>query len=209
MSTMRTPLNQSIHGIAAYEVIENFDDGGGSGDGDGGGGGSGGGGILIDCYNADGAYLGRRYFPEVSDPAGIPGALAGGAVESRPPTPVTAKMLRARLLARLAERRWEVESGGFVFLDRVIASDDRSQLAILGVFTAARADPNFTTIWKCADASWLTLSNAQCLALFEVAARHKQECFARETVLAGQIEAIGADRAALRDFAAVVEAFWP
>jgi hypothetical protein len=72
------------------------------------------------------------------------------------------------------------------------------------VFTASRADPNFVTIWKCADASWLTLNNAQCVALFEAAAGHKQACFTRETILAGQINAAVDDRAALR----AIEAFW-
>jgi hypothetical protein len=121
---------------------------------------------------------------------------------------VTAADLRARLLERLAARRWEVETGGFVFLDRPIASDDRSQTSILGVFTAAATDPDFTTNWKCADATWLMLNNAQCAALFDAAASHKQGCFAREAVLADQITAAGDDRAALRALEAVVEAFW-
>jgi hypothetical protein len=191
-----TTLPAPIHGIAAYELIT----------GDPGDAATG---ILIACHAADGAFLGRRYFPALTDPAGIPAALTAGATAAtRPPAPVTPADLRTRLLDRLATRRWEIETGGFVFLDRPIMSDDRSQLAILGAFTAARADPAFATIWKCADATWLTLDHAQCLALFETAAAHKQACFARETALAAQITQAGDDRAALRALAPVVEGFW-
>jgi hypothetical protein len=187
-----TTFNPPIKGIASCEVV-------GEPDADG---------LLIDCRDAAGVYLGRRYLPGITDPADLPAALAGDAAPARLPLIESAAALRARLLARLAEHRWEVETGGFVFLDRPIMSDARSQLSILGVFTAAMSDPNFTTNWKCADASWLALDAAQCAALFDAAASHKQGCFAREAVLADQITAAGDDRAALRALEAVVEAFW-
>jgi hypothetical protein len=187
-------LDPPLHGIATYELLDD-PDGAAAG-------------ILIDCRDATGAYLGRRHLPGLADPADIPAALAAGKAGARPPAIETAAGLRARLLARLAQRRWEIETGGFVFLDRPIMSDDRSQLSILGVFTAARADPAFTTIWKCADATWLTLGAALCAALFETAATHKQACFARETALAGQIAAAGDALPALRALAPAIEAFW-
>jgi hypothetical protein len=187
-----TTFNPPIKGIASCEVVGEPDAGG----------------LLIDCRDAAGVYLGRRHLPGITDPADLPAALAGDAVPARLPLIESAAALRARLLARLAEHRWEVETGGFVFLDRPIMSDDRSQLSILGVFTAAMADPNFSTIWKCADASWLTLDAQRCIALFQAAAGHKQACFARETVLASQIAAAGDDRAALRALEPVVESFW-
>jgi len=133
--------------------------------------------------------------------------VVGGKVEEvAPPVPTPAE-LKAKLVARLAERRWQVETSGVTFGAYLIETDDRSKLLVVNAARKAREDSSYSVRWKFGPGQWATLAAADLIAAEDAVFAHVQRCFAREAELA---EAIGkAADAALPSFSATVEAFWP
>lgn len=123
------------------------------------------------------------------------------------PDPESLPAAKSRLLARLAHRRWQVETGGFVIGGLSIATDDRSKLMLMGAAEQARRDSTWTARWK-TGTGWANLTAAQVTAVADAALAHVQACFALEADLAGQIAA-AADSTILAGLAAQVEAFSP
>jgi len=109
------------------------------------------------------------------------------------------------LSSRLAQRRWEEETGGVDFASINVATDDRSKLMLLGAADQARRDSGFTTRWK-TDAGWIELNATQLVAAADAVRAHVQACFAREAELADQLQVEGADLTALQS---AIEQFWP
>lgn len=96
-----------------------------------------------------------------------------------PPVPVD-------LAAYTANKRWQKEVGGIVINGISIATDDRSKMMISGARVAAEADPNFTTQWKAADGTFVTIDAAAVIAISDTMLAHVSNCFAIEAqVLAG------------------------
>ena len=124
------------------------------------------------------------------------------------PTPEpTLDERKATLLARLAERRWEVETGGVTIGGMTVETDDRSKLLIVNAAARAREDSTYTVRWKIGPGTFITLDAATLIAAEAAVFAHVQRCFAREAELSGQIDAATAEElAALK---ATVEVFWP
>ena len=124
------------------------------------------------------------------------------------PTPEpTLDERKATLLARLAERRWEVETGGFTFRGRRVKSDADSQAKINGLMTGiALLGDSFHTAWKCSD-GWLQLDAQGARELVTAGFAHVAVCFARESELSAAITSATEDE--LPELADAVEAFWP
>lgn len=102
---------------------------------------------------------------------------------------VPAAATAAELIAHAAQRRWEKEVGGITLSGLVIYTDDRSKIMISGARVAAEADPNFTTQWKGADGSFVTLDAAMIVAISNAVSTHVSNCFALEAQVLAQIEA--------------------
>lgn len=107
-----------------------------------------------------------------------------GKVEIYTPTPTAAD-----LVTHAAQRRWEKEAGGITLSGLVVHTDDRSKIMISGARVAAEADPNFTTQWKGADGSFVTLDAAMIVAISNAVSTHVSNCFALEAQVLAQIEA--------------------
>lgn len=84
------------------------------------------------------------------------------------------------LIAYAADARWRRETGGLQFGGFTVATDDRSKMMIIGARAAAVADPDFTTEWKMADNSFITLDAATIIAISDAVLAHVAECFAIE-----------------------------
>lgn len=117
----------------------------------------------------------------------------------------TVEQMKATLLARLAERRWEVETGGIQVGGARVATDDRSKLLIADAARRADSDPEFTTRWK-AENGWVILDASTIIAVRDAVFAHVASCFAREGDLADMITSADV---VTEDLAAAVEAFWP
>lgn len=110
------------------------------------------------------------------------------------------------LLDRLAERRWEVETGGLQLNGMSVATDDRSKLLLFAAAEKARLNADFTTKWK-TESGWVPLDAAAILAVRDAVFAHVATCFAREEELAAAVEQ--ASEADLPSIAQSIEVFWP
>ena len=84
------------------------------------------------------------------------------------------------LLAYAAQKRWEKEVGGTTVGGMAIHTDDRSKSLITGARMAAEADPDFTTDWKAADGSFVTIDATTIVAVSNAVLAHVASCFAIE-----------------------------
>lgn len=86
-------------------------------------------------------------------------------------------------------KRWEKEVGGIVVNGLTVATDDRSKTMISGARVAAQNDPNFTTQWKGADGSFVTIDAAAVIGISDAMLAHVSNCFATEAQVLVDIEA--------------------
>lgn len=122
------------------------------------------------------------------------------------PAPVpTLAAQKETLLARLAERRWDVETGGVDIGGMNVETDDRSKLLVVNAAARAREDSTYTVRWKVGPGTFITLDAAALISVEAAVFAHVQRCFAREAELSDQIDAAEE----LTELAAAVEAFWP
>ena len=112
---------------------------------------------------------------------------------------------RAELRARLAARRWQVETGGGVSVDGVegtFHSDRDAQFNVLAAHARGYAGG-----WKTQQGAFVTLTTEQVGALATALHAHKAACFAREAQLLALIAGtVDADLGGLRE---KIDAFWP
>jgi len=119
----------------------------------------------------------------------------------------TLAALKSAALSALADRRWQVETGGITFAGHKLATDDRSKLLVSDAARRAEADSSFTTKWKACD-GWATFAASDLIAARNAIFAHVAACFDREAALAAQIAA-AANEAALAALDPAVRAFWP
>lgn len=113
---------------------------------------------------------------------------------------------KAELLLRLAQRRWEIETGGVTVGAVQVSTDDRSKLLVTDAARKAEADPKFSTRWK-AKNGWRDLNAAQIIAARDAVFNHVQRCFDREAELSALVET--ATPQTIGSCQSAVEAFWP
>lgn len=92
------------------------------------------------------------------------------------------------LVAYAARKRWEKEVGGTEVAGMPVFTDDRSKTLIMGARQAADADPGFTTQWKTATGSFITLDATMIMAISNAVLAHVAACFAREAGVIAAIE---------------------
>jgi hypothetical protein len=114
---------------------------------------------------------------------------------------------RSDLIARLATRRWEVETGGVIFGAIFLATDDRSKLLIANAAARARSNPAYSVRWKMGPGSWVRLDAETLIAAEAAVYTHVQQCFAREAELTDAIDS--ATGPALTQLEGAIQTFWP
>ncbi|WP_378952061.1 DUF4376 domain-containing protein [Mesorhizobium sp. ANAO-SY3R2] len=112
---------------------------------------------------------------------------------------------KAARLTSLAEKRWQVETGGIVVGGTRIATDIASQNRIGNAYAGAQRFPDRPIDFNGVD-GWVTLDPASMIAIGDAVYLHVQACFSRHKALALQING-AADQAALD--AIDIEADWP
>lgn len=109
------------------------------------------------------------------------------------------------LLTYLADKRWQVETGGCPFDGTVIKTDRESQVKLTAAWTRAKADPMFSIPnWKIAPGVFIALDNAAILAIGDAATAHVQACFDTEEALTAEILA-----GTITTYAEIDAAAWP
>ncbi|WP_418459723.1 DUF4376 domain-containing protein [Brucella intermedia] len=106
---------------------------------------------------------------------------------------ITPEMKQAKALDALrdyaANKRWQKETGGIEINGLTVATDDRSKTMISGARVAAQNDPNFTTQWKAAGGSFVTIDAAAVIGISDAMLAHVSSCFATEAQVLAGIEA--------------------
>lgn len=104
------------------------------------------------------------------------------------PKPTLAEM-KQRKLDELADRRWQVETGGVSFGEMTIPTDrETSRLMIKTAYDRAREDPEYQIPnWKAANGVFVTLTNSMIIAIGDAVLNHIQACFDHEAVLTAAI----------------------
>jgi len=93
------------------------------------------------------------------------------------------------LAAYVAQRRWEIETGGITVAGASVATDDRSKLMLLGKRTKAKEDPSGSTRWKGQDGKFIDLPHSAIIATADAVEAHVQACFDKEDEILAMIEA--------------------
>lgn len=94
-----------------------------------------------------------------------------------PPQPVRTK---ESLLAEVAAKRWQVETGGVVVAGRHIATDRESQAQLTSVYTSLKGELIANTPWKSSDGSFTLVTLAEIEPVVNAVAEHVRACFAAE-----------------------------
>jgi len=115
--------------------------------------------------------------------------------------------IKARVLGNLAARRWQIETGGTTVAGIALATDDRTKLLLQGAAQAAQNNPAFTTRWK-TPAGWVQLDASAVSACYSAVFEHVENCFARESELAAQIDACTTQEQ-LQVVEQAIQTFWP
>lgn len=119
-----------------------------------------------------------------------PLALANGKV-TQAYTAVDVDLDVAKEQARevLADKRYEVETGGITVNGTLVKTDRETQAILTAARTRALEDANFSVDWKISNGVFATLDAATIIAIANAVADHVQACFSNEKALDALIEA--------------------
>lgn len=104
---------------------------------------------------------------------------------------------KAKMLAKLADVRWQHEVGGTTMGGMHIQTDRETRANYVAAAMAASTDPTFAVTWKLINGTFVNLDGAQIQAAMGAVLAHVRDCYANEQAIALQVEA-AADLDALR-----------
>jgi len=97
-------------------------------------------------------------------------------------TPVILEALKHATKVRIAQSRWQAETGGCTLQGMVIHTDRESQAMLTGAALKSMQDPSYTCAWK-TDDGFIELSAQEILGIADVVRQHVQGCFDKERSL--------------------------
>lgn len=87
---------------------------------------------------------------------------------------------RESLLADVAAKRWQVETGGIVIAGYPIATDRESQAQLTSSYASLKYGLISSTHWKAADGRFIILALAEMEQIVQAVASHVRSCFSAE-----------------------------
>lgn len=93
----------------------------------------------------------------------------------------------ARLLAALADHRYEVETGGVTLNGLTIQTDRDTRANLIAARIKAKEDPDYSVVWK-TDTAFVTLDAAAILQAADAVADHVQRCYETEANVSAVID---------------------
>ncbi|UZE51130.1 DUF4376 domain-containing protein [Rhodopseudomonas sp. P2A-2r] len=126
------------------------------------------------CYMAEGDIVAGGDMPWPDGDSIIAAIDLGLAAQALRMVPVP---VAVDLLAYAKDASWRKEIGGVVIAGIPVATDDRSQLKILGSRVAADADPNWSTEWDAANDQTYPIDAATMIMISDAVAAHVNRCF--------------------------------
>jgi hypothetical protein len=89
-------------------------------------------------------------------------------------------------LAALAQKRWEIETGGITINGRFVDTSDRSKTLIIGKSIKAKENDDLTFQWK-VGSGFVTIDSATMISIADAVEAHVQGAFDREAELSSDI----------------------
>lgn len=111
--------------------------------------------------------------------------------------------LSDRILADVAAHRYSVQNGGYTYnpLSATFKTDAESRLALLGIWTVANANSEFSVSnWKLANGTFIPLSNSQIIAVGNAILAFIQKCFNSEENIKANISSYSNSASAISAF---------
>lgn len=96
-----------------------------------------------------------------------------------PSKPVRTK---ASLLAEVATKRWQVETGGIIVSGRFVATDRESQAQLNSVYVSLKNGLIADTAWKATDGDFTVVTLTDLEPVAQAVAAHVSACFAIEQI---------------------------
>lgn len=160
-----------------------------------------------DDIPADAVEITEQYHAELlqaqSDGKQIIADESGYPIAIDQPLPVRTKNT---LLAEVANKRWQVETGGIVVRDTPIATDRESQSQLNSAYTSLKNGLTHDTPWKSADGSFKLVQLAELETVAQAVATHVRTCFATEQA---HVEAINMLQTQAERDAYDIHSGWP
>ncbi|HDN9015381.1 TPA: DUF4376 domain-containing protein [Aeromonas salmonicida] len=104
-----------------------------------------------------------------------------------PPTPMRTTV---SLLAEVASKRWQVETGGIVVAGSSIQTDRESQAQLYNSYTSLKSGLVNDTQWKAADDTFVLVTLTELEPIAQAIAAHVRACFAAEEAHSKAIAAL-------------------
>lgn len=98
------------------------------------------------------------------------------------------EQFKAEKIAKLANARWQEETGGYIYKGHEFHSDRESQDRFFQAYIASLSDPNFTVTWKTKD-GWLEMTASDFIALYNEFQTFLQGLYQKEKNLQALVEA--------------------
>jgi len=111
----------------------------------------------------------------------------GYPIAIEPPLPIHSK---TSLLAKVATKRWEVETGGIQIGNTAIATDRESQAQLISAYTLLKSGLIADTQWKSDDGSFTLATLTDLEPVAQAVGAHVRACFAAEKAHAESIDAV-------------------
>jgi len=110
---------------------------------------------------------------------------------------INIEQLKAEKIAKIAELRWQEETGGYMYNGHEFHSDRESQDRVFQAYIASINEPTFTTIWKTktgwldwkTKTGWLEMTASDFITLYNEFQVFLQGLYQKEKALQEQVEA--------------------
>ena len=98
------------------------------------------------------------------------------------------EQFKAEKIAKLANARWQEETGGYIYKGHEFHSDRESQNRVFQAYMASLNNPNFTATWK-TKTGWLEMTANDFITLYNEFQIFLQGLYKKEKQLQAQVEA--------------------
>lgn len=108
-------------------------------------------------------------------------------VYPRPVPPPSIASVKEKYKQQIAEKRWEVETGGMVLMGIPLNTDPISQTKYIGAHLSASQNPNYTVKWKTAN-GFMNLDANTIILIADSVRTFVQNCFNHESDLVTAVD---------------------
>lgn len=99
------------------------------------------------------------------------------------------EQFKAEKIAKLANARWQEETGGYIYNGHEFHSDRESQDRVFQAYMASLNNPNFAATWK-TKTGWLDMTAKDFIALYNEFQTFLQDLYKKEKTLQEKVRTV-------------------